>query len=1164
MKRGLSFSFIVLAMFAMASVAGADIGFLLDEAQRQSEHAPVKKAETFLGARAINARAYRSPGQLRKVMIAATDATAIAQARSSGAIEVSDYGSLKLFVIDQPALEAAQSGLHRAGLSSASIAGPLTESEGAGLIVRDDFNVLFLRSGTIDTTAGDAPGTFIGMGRAAGADQASLSREERADTSRLRLIQFIGPVKQAWLEELEASGLEVIAYVPNNAYLVRGDGGARSRLMRSQSGGESFIQWEGSFLNEYKIHPRLIASMSDPGSREVSVAVQFVGRNGRAIGDLKWLKKMASSIVVDAYSVLNYTNVKARIELSRIAELAALDNVINIEPWEPPQLFDERATQIIAGELTSDGKSARGPGYLAWLQSLGFSSNFNFAIDVSDTGLDRGSTSADKLHADFLDFSGRSRVSYARDYTSELDPGDVPGHGTINLSIAGGASISAAAGARDSLGFNHGLGAAPFALLGSSKIFQASGRFDLVDPYTKLISEAYLDGARISSNSWGATSNSYTIDSLEYDARTRDAVPSQPGNQEMVILFAAGNAGLNKRISSPSTAKNVISVGAGENSRKDGIDGCGVRDEGADSAMDMANFSSGGPVDDGRYKPDICAPGSHIQGAASQHPDFNGLLVCGENLDNPYFPKGQTLYTWSSGTSHSTPQAAGAAALVRQFFLNRGEEPSAALIKALMVNTPTYMTGELAGGDLPASRQGWGLLSLGRAFNSVPKIFVNQAHTLGDSGQEFVLTGEVKNTNEPLRVTLAWTDAPGFSGFAPWVNDLDLELTINGQVYRGNNFVGEVSRPGGELNTKDNVESVWLPAGTVGSFVLRVRASNIAGDGVPGNGDSTDQDFALVVYNAERKDVAVTTISEVALNGGSDGAADPGEAVSLRLGLKNASPAALTGGRATLTTSTEGVAVTAASIDLPNIAPGESLANLGPFAVTINRSVACGSAIQFMLEVTDQRGALSRIAFTVLTGSLEPIELLADGAESGEARWTHGSLIKKKKNRTDTWTISGKRFRTGGKAWFTPDLQKTTDAHLSSLPLSLPANGRNIQLVFYHTFEFERGEFDGGVVEISTGGDFEDLGPKILKGRYNGTIFEFSSNPLADRAGWVEGRLGQFQQVIVDLSSYAGKTVTIRFRIGTDESGKGAGWYIDDIVLRGDRVSCAPVTLTNE
>ena len=55
------------------------------------------------------------------------------------------------------------------------------------------------------------------------------------------------------------------------------------------------------------------------------------------------------------------------------------------------------------------------------------------------------------------------------------------------------------------------------------------------------------------------------------------------------------------------------------------------------------------------------APGTHIQGAASRSLVYNGSGVC-----NQYWPAGQTLYCWSSGTSHSTPGISGGAALVRQ------------------------------------------------------------------------------------------------------------------------------------------------------------------------------------------------------------------------------------------------------------------------------------------------------------------------------------------------------------------------------------------------------------------------------------------------------------------------------------------------------------------
>jgi hypothetical protein len=1144
MKKGLIVACLTAALFVLTSIAGADVRGLLEDRTRQKA---VKTAATGRSMASIDARSYRSPGALRKVVARSDDRDSLSDAASAGAIEVSDYGSFKLFLIDQAALD-------RIGAQSR-------------IAVRDDFNVLLLRSGVIDTTAGEGAGTLVGMGRNVRLDAAQkggLPHVEKLGGARLRLVQFAGPVRREWLDRLRDSGLEVIAYVPNNAYLVRGDEGASGQMLRAAriayDRGEGFLQWEGPFLDEYKIHPALAPRMKEPEG-EVTVAVQVARSaryfDGAADADVEMTKRLASGTIIDSYEVLGFTNLKLRLEAGRIGEIAALANVVNIEPWSPPRLLDERAAQIVAGDLTGDGKQARGPGYQNWLAARGLASRFGFAIDVTDTGIDRGSTEADKLHPDFLDSTGQSRVLYARDYTRELDAGDPPGHGTINLSIAGGSSASADSAARDSAGFMHGLGVAPFALLGSSRIFQASGKFDLSEPYTSLISAAYRDGARVSSNSWGEVRNEYSLDAQEYDARVRDAMPAAEGRQEMVICFAAGNAGPNEAISSPGTAKNVLSIGASENFRSGGEDGCGVEDADADNAQDMAFFSSGGPLFDGRLKPDIVAPGSHIQGAASQHPEYDGTGVCGEDIDKPYFPAGQTLYTWSSGTSHSTPVVAGAAALARQFFLNRGEEPSAALIKALLTNTATYMTGAGAGGNLPHPNQGWGLLNIGRAFDGASKIFVNQSHTFTDSGQEFVITGEIKDSSLPFRVTLCWSDAPGFTAVAPWVNNLDLEVVVGGRVYTGNSFTGQQSEPGGEPNTKDNVEGVWLPAGTTGVFAIRVRAQNIAGDGVPGNADAADQDFALVVYNGERKDVAVPTLEKITVTGGPDSVADPGETVSMRVSIKNVSPVAFTGGRGLLAAGTGGVTVTKGATDFPEIAQGTVGDALTEFEFAIDRTVQCGSTIDFVLEVSSG-GSFSRVPVSLRTGNIDAIELFSDDIESGEAKWTHGSLVKKKKNRKDTWVISSKRFNSGASAWFTPNPGKAIDSNLDTVSIQLPPDGRNLRLTFFHTFEFEPGRFDGGVLEISTGGDFEDLGPKIIRGQYNGTLRQTGSNALSGRAGWVDGRFGPLQPVIVDLSSFAGRTVKIRFRIGADQNVKGLGWFIDDVRVAGDRVSCAP------
>jgi hypothetical protein len=83
-----------------------------------------------------------------------------------------------------------------------------------------------------------------------------------------------------------------------------------------------------------------------------------------------------------------------------------------------------------------------------------------------------------------------------------------------------------------------------------------------------------------------------------------------------VIVFAAGNDGSGANtVGLPGTAKNVITVGASENVQAfGGADGCGVGDNGADNANDIIGFSSRGPTADGRKKPDIVAPGTHVSG----------------------------------------------------------------------------------------------------------------------------------------------------------------------------------------------------------------------------------------------------------------------------------------------------------------------------------------------------------------------------------------------------------------------------------------------------------------------------------------------------------------------------------------------------------------------
>ena len=726
-----------------------------------------------------------------------------------GGALIADYGAFSLLSAPAAASDfvAAQSG------SSAA--------------VRDDMNVILLRTGAFDTMDGE-PETL-----------ASLAEPSPA-VDQLYLVQFLGPVKQEWHDLLETTA-DIVAYIPNNAYLVRAGANAIERVKRLTSDNKQFVQWSGEFRPAYKIAPEISRV---PGQEQL-VTVQILTTDDTE-ADIRSIEATCSrQRISEQVGVLRYTNVRILADPQQVAEMARMSNVIWIEPWSPPQLLDERQDQIMAGNFTGTNQLAP-PGYLNWIRSKHLDSTPDFVVDVADSGIDQGILDPEVLHKDFLNQAGLARIVYARLLGNNVIEGftnDISGHGTLNAGIVGGYSTIPAFPYIDSDGYSLGLGVHPFVRLGISKIFNP----DYTSPDLRdMVERMYRDGARISSNSWGSYNNAYTADSQMYDSLVRDARRSDAGNQELTIVFASGNKGAGGNLSTPATAKNVITVGASENVRPTGIDGCGIAADGADDGLSLIKFSSGGPATDGRIKPDLVAPGTHIQSAQSQDRGYTGSGVCGPRN----FPSGQSFYTWSSGTSHSTPAVAGAAALVRQFFQNStGHAPSPAMAKAFLANSTTYVSGFMGGDNLPGNNQGWGLLNLGRALDDVPRNMIDQTQVLGSTGAATTVTGHVFDPTKPFRVTLAWTDAPGITAANPAVNDLDLQVEINGKTYLGNHLLGSVSVEGGAPDRLNNIESVWLDPGASGDFTVRVVGANIAGDGVPGNADTTDQDFALVIYN---------------------------------------------------------------------------------------------------------------------------------------------------------------------------------------------------------------------------------------------------------------------------------------------------------------------------
>jgi PKD repeat protein len=860
--------------------------------------------------------------------------------------------------------------------------------------------------------------------------------------------------------------------------------------------------------------------------------------------------------------------------------------------------MDERQDIIMVGNLTGTGPTA--PGYLAFLANKGFAqSQFTasgFAVDITDSGLDNGTTSPGHFGLYTLgDSSQSSRVIYNR-LLGTANPGSTlqgcDGHGTLNTHIIGGYNDQPVGFPHtDSAGYHYGLGVCPFVKFGSSVIFDPD-TFTFPN-FTTLQSQAYRDGARVSGNSWGAnTAGAYTADSQTYDALVRDAQPSGStvpvaGNQEMVIVFAAGNAGSGgpQTVGAPGTAKNVITVGASENVRSmstanggndpNGTTSCGIDDTSADNANDIAFFSSRGPCSDGRRKPELVAPGTHITGGVAQNSPppsasstgsaiacFKGTGVCalagGGTVNNPdnFFPLNQQFYTTSSGTSHSTPAVAGSCALLRQFFINTGQNaPSPAMTKAFLMNSTRYLNGLGANDSLWSNNQGMGEVNMGMAFDGTARIVRDQlaADKFTATGQARTFTGTIADPSKPFRVTIAWTDAPGNTAGNAFNNDLDLTVTAGGNTFKGNVFSGANSVPGGAADNKNNAESVFLPAGISGAFSVTITAANINSDGVPNQAPALDQDFALVVYNGTQVPAPVigadTAVIVAESCSPTNGAPDPGETITVNFGLRNVGSANATNIVATLLATNGVISPSAAQTYGALITGGATVSK----SFTFTANGACGANISPTFQLQDGSQNFGTVSFSLSMGQL--VTLFSENfdgvsAPSLPAGWTT-SATGAQSNWVSSSTASSD---TSPNTAFSPDPNDVGLNELDSPVINLPAT--TAQLTFRHHYNLEIGSeaFDGGVLEIKIGGGaFTDIlaaGGSFASGGYDHVISANFQNPLAGRQAW-SGDSGGFITTIVNLPASAlGQAIQLRWVCGSDNSVDRPGWFVDTVSIQ--------------
>ncbi|HMM11915.1 MAG TPA: S8 family serine peptidase [Bacteroidales bacterium] len=255
-------------------------------------------------------------------------------------------------------------------------------------------------------------------------------------------------------------------------------------------------------------------------------------------------------------------------------------------------------------------------------------------------------------------------------------------------------------------------------------------------------------------------------------------------------------------ISDGGTAKNAMAIGAVNQ----------VNNYTSPASVVMSSFSCWGPTDDGRIKPDVVAKGVSTYSAGSNS---------------------NTHYSTKSGTSMSSPNAAGTMALLQQHYqqTHNGQRMRSSTLRALVIHTADE-AGTTSGPDY---RFGWGLMNALKAAELISQDDVIQNvidEIVLENGTAYTRQIQASGT-EPLRVTIAWIDPPG-TVLPPQLNprtpmlvhNLDLRVIGPDQTeyfpYRLNPDNPQAAALNDEKNNVDNVELVHIDNPVAGTYTIVV------------------------------------------------------------------------------------------------------------------------------------------------------------------------------------------------------------------------------------------------------------------------------------------------------------------------------------------------------
>ncbi len=638
-----------------------------------------------------------------------------------------------------------------------------------------------------------------------------------------RLVQFAGPIKPEWLENLRADGAVPAQYVHPYGYVVWSDASALSR-----SSARAEIRWRGEFQTAFRVQPEQRAFAPAP---RPTMALVSRHRDAQVfVDEIAVLGGSVQSITpVDAH----FSVVQLELPGDRYVDLAGFSGVYTVQDIPAtggPR--GEMSNQSIVGAYGPAPGYTIIPGYATWLDNLGYNGS-GVVVSVVDGGV---RTTHQDIASRMLGCTSAggtpSSCSTANDSHGTHVAGAIAGTGVSGILLNG---------------FLRGQGVAPGANLVQQRYsaFLGAGPGSMIaNGMLTIYKESSLSNAVLTNNSWGPTGTpqGYDIPTQQIDIVIRDANPDIPGNQQVLNVWSIMNGNGDRpsgacapsSLGSPDEAKNLFAIGSTNLQTSTGTQ--------LSTILGISSNSAHGNACDGRRVPNIVAPGCRTDSTSGGS---------------------DSAFGFSCGTSMASPVASGASAVFVEKYRaeHAGATPSPAMIKAAFTAVATNLVGfnDADGrvmGHRPDRFQGYGRLDLDATVNSPDQVFnLDQSEVFTLTGASWTSTLTVADPARPVRIMLAWSDAKGhgLGGVTPaWVNNLDLSVVSDGTTYRGN-VIGPDgwSASGGSADTMNNLEGVFLsPAQIDGPITLSVLAANIAADALnPYTPGAPAQDFAIVCYN---------------------------------------------------------------------------------------------------------------------------------------------------------------------------------------------------------------------------------------------------------------------------------------------------------------------------